>query len=572
MDTLEETYREVDNKDQVVVYIQRPRADRLRAGWRPEQRIADYRRLFAFYIDLVQRVDFALEKDPKAHDRMMRDGQIFSAIRIRQLANASRGLSVSPREHTPEAIKYADLVKDFLFKIERLPEVLLNILDAIPKGISVQEIVWKLDDDLLWRPEKLYPIHPSRLAFDTGNNLVLKSPVDIFYGERLPPNCFVVHTFDPEPGDFDRPEEEARIVFGHGLLDRLYPWWLWKSILLRLQLRVCERSASGAIIGKYPWKNREAQAQLMEALDKFDSFSRLVWPSGAGFDIEILKADQGAPSTFDNIIRYIDEQIGKMILGSTLLLDVGTTGSFAMSEVHERTTFGKVVAFDAFSVLSTIRDQLIKYIFIMNQWDQRYLPNIQFKSGPRWSLTEVINAMDRLISIGYPVSYEIISEETGVRQAGAGESIIQLRPFSGDVTITSGPEGPLAEATITAPAQIPEVIHDRENNGKAKTVSMFSSRLPIDHTVSVLEKEVPRTTISERIRECINKSILAKLSMKELGDRFVEPYSISFDPRISQYVVRCFDLQENVMKNYPLNDILSVSGLTTVTFKKRFQT
>lgn len=458
--------------ESLVVTIHRPTADRVRAGWIMRQqtgrseRIADYRRLFAFYYDLVEQEDFALKKDPRAHDRMMRDGQIFSATRIRQLATASRGVSIAPTKTTGDARKYSDLISDMFDKIERMPEVLLNMLDSIPRGLSVQEIEWELGDDLIFRPRRLYPVHPSRVAFDLRNNLVLRSPIDIFWGEKLPPFTFVTHTFDPEPGDWQVPQEESRIVFGHGLLDRAYPWWLWKSILMRMRLRNLERTASGALVGRYPWKNQEALGKLMEAMNAFDTNSKLAWPSDAGFEIDLLKQDTTPSEAFEKIIRYIDEQLSKMFLGSTLLLDVGSIGSYAMSEVHERTTFGRVVAHDAQSLISTIKLQLIGFIFAMNNWPPEMMPEPHLKSGPRWSLTEVVNAMDKLIAMGFPVSWKVISEETGIREPGPGESVLKLKPLAGEIEIESGPGGPLVKAKIETPQDIPEVVQASLADGR----------------------------------------------------------------------------------------------------------
>lgn len=588
----------IDEQSQVVLSLRRPQADRVRAMWQPGERIADYRRMFAFYLDVVENVDYALRKDARAHDRMMRDGQVYSAIRVRQLANASRKLAITPKGDSEEDKRYAELTRDMLRRIHRFPEMLLNVLDAIPRGMSCQEIEWQLSNQtMLFEPLKLYPVHPSRIKFDLDNHPVLVSPFDIFWGEKLPPNSFMLHTHDPEPGDWSKPEEEGRLVFGHGLLDRLYPWFLWKSICIRNWLRLSDRVATGTLVGRYPWKNAEARTQIMDILKMVQSHGAVAFPSDAGFEIDLLKGDNHSADFYKNLVGYIDDQMTKMVLGSTMLMDTGSVGSYAMAEVHERTTFGRLVTYDADSVVSTLRDQLVRYIFVMNDWPVAAMPEIEFQSQSRWSLTEIVNACVKLSDMGFPISYEVVSEETGIRKPGPGETIITSTPMSGNVHIESGENGPVVSADITAPEDIPQAVEygllrsgdsRRGKDGRWRKARGNGRTLPhLDGTTVCFVDEDdsdrsgdwqsvssvdPASFKLEQVVDAAKQRKMAYIEYQRKDGTFkgyvIEPYS--FRSKGSRTYLFGHDIHDNRTKSFVVDRVVTAQVLDAMDFVPRW--
>lgn len=553
------------DRQSLVISMQRPTAPRAKAMWIPGERIADYRRLFAFYLDIVENTDFALQRDARAHDRMMRDGTIFSTIRVRQLATASRGISFSPAEDSPEAKVFCDLTREMFESIERLPETLLNILDAIPRGMSFQEITWELDDKLVFRPRRLNPVHPSRVKFDLMNNPVLISPIDIFWGERLPPNTFLHHVYDPEPGDWNYPEEEARLMFGHSLLDRLYPWFLWKQILIRNNLRFTDRMASGTLLGKFPYRGNVAREELRDMLASIQSHSVALFPSDAGYEVEPLKMTEGGAGTlFKDAISYMDDQLARMILGSTFLADDSSSGSYARSEVLERTSFGRVVAFDAETMVSTLRDQLVTAIFNMNHWPLKLRPRVKFKSGPRWSLTEVVNACVKLSEMGYPIALNVVEEETQIRQPSPGETIIQLRPYSMEASITTGEGGPDAAILIDAPEGTPEQKAFQQRGRVRMGLMPVPSREAVAEHVGGSE--------AETISYAGGARKLVQFDYQREDDSvwayFVEPYSFRRSS-VGDVLLYGYDVHEGAIKSFRLDRMSSVHPLD-ISFEPRW--
>lgn len=548
------------NDPTVVISMVNPGQPRPTAMWQAGDRIADYRRLFAFYLDIVEQTDFALQKDAQAHDRMMRDGQVFSTIRIRQMATASRNLQISPHDHEDgEAVFYSDMVNHMWDLIPRRHDLLLKILDAIPRGISFQEIVWDMKDDLIFWPTSVWPVHPSRLRFDRHNRPTLISPVDVFFGERLPPYSWILHTSDPEPGDWSKPEEEGRLMFGRSMLDRLYPWFLWKSICMRNWLRSSERAANGALLGRYPSRNPEARSAVQEALKLLQTHGFVLWPSDAGFDVELMKSDVGVGKTFIEMVNYIDDQIAKMVLGTPMLSEGSGQGSYAMAEVQERSSFSRLAAFDSKALLDTLRSQFVYNIFKMNDWDWSKAPVLTLSSGPRWSLTEVVAAVDRLVRLGYPVSYEVVTEETGIREPGPHETILKLNPITATHKIESGPGGLVESTEVSSPAELP-IIAGEKAGGKTKVAFLdadaFAQGPGVDE-IRRAAKALEMVTLTYRDGSGKTETYL------------LEPYSFRRTDT-GKTMLFAHDVRAGHTKSFLLDRIVSATSLSGITFDPKY--
>ena len=74
-----------------------------------------------------------------------KDTHIFSQLQTRKLAVTGLDWTVQPAGIMDSDKEIADFVEDKIKGIPRFREVLLDILDAIGKGISISEIEWEVD-------------------------------------------------------------------------------------------------------------------------------------------------------------------------------------------------------------------------------------------------------------------------------------------------------------------------------------------------------------------------------------------------------------------------------------------
>lgn len=409
--------------------LSRPAAPRFNAPFKIGDRTADFRRLFAFWIDIVEDTDISSKRDPSIMLRMMRDPQIYACHNIRTLATSSLPWTVEPADGQPASEMYANLVTQMFEKIKpSFPDFIKMVLMSRPMGLSVTELVWNISDNLSIFPFRAVPSHKDRYVFDLDGELCIRSPIDLFWGERVPDRTFLTQTFDAMPGSFNDPAEEGRIFFGFGLNDVLYPTYFAKQIILRQDLRYLERFGNPIRKGRYPRKNEQGREAIQKMLDQLCHDQVMLFPSDDGYEVDLVEASGGGHRLFQDLIDYMDRQTSKAYLGSTLLLDIGDVGSYSLGRVHERTTFGRVAEFDHNATAGLFNGTLIPWIFELNQWPKEAMPTFRFTMKESHDITELMESLRLAQAMGYQVSAEMITESTGIRAARPGETILQFLP------------------------------------------------------------------------------------------------------------------------------------------------
>lgn len=465
--------RQLIQNDPIALSVTRPRASRVMAGYDMGSRIAGFGRHFGFYLDLVEDSDVAARQDPAVYERMQRDAHYYACLQIRGLATASLPITMVPADQQPKATFYATEILDGLTGrdgMRHFTQFLLAIMQAIPQGLSVTEVVYKINKKLQVMPSMAFAEMKDRFVFDLDGNLCIRSPVDIFYGERVPDRVFVRHTFNPNGGSYFNPDDEARSFFGTGMNSIIYPWFIWKQLTLNMKFRYLDRFGSPTIIGRFPRKNAIGREQIMQMMNYLHTNGKMVWPSDDGYDVEFQEVGSTGDDKFQATIDYIDRQVSQAVLGSTLLLDQGDVGSYALGEVHERTTFGRISAFDRRAVEDTLNNGLIRWLMQLNHWNEDMSPSLSFQIKEQTELATTIEALQTLQGMGFQISAELVTEKTGFRQPRPGETILMFDPMgaAGGSQQIDGPNSPLAGVDMLGTGGGPE------NGGKPKPVEKFA--------------------------------------------------------------------------------------------------
>ena len=93
-----------------------------------------------------------------------KDTHLFSQLQTRKLAVTGLDWEVQPFSEEERDVAVAEFVDDQLHSLESINDVLLDILDAVGKGISLSEITWGVDsqgrnvvEDITWvHPKKIF--------------------------------------------------------------------------------------------------------------------------------------------------------------------------------------------------------------------------------------------------------------------------------------------------------------------------------------------------------------------------------------------------------------------------------
>ena len=97
----------------------------------------------------------------------------------------------------------ADFIDEQLKGIENFDEVLIDMLDAIGKGISIMELAWTVEDGRNVIEDIEY-VHPKKLVWDSTTDELKVCTREYPSGVELPENKFVVHKYKAKSGHASR--------------------------------------------------------------------------------------------------------------------------------------------------------------------------------------------------------------------------------------------------------------------------------------------------------------------------------------------------------------------------------
>ena len=240
-----------------------------------------------------------------------------------------------------------------LKNIENFDAILIDMLDAIGKGISIMELDWTVEDGYNVIDDIEY-VHPKKLIWDSLTDELLVCTGEYPSGVALPENKFVVHRYKAKSGHASRA----------GLL-RVVSWmYLFKNYDVKDWVSFCEVFGMPLRLGKYDASASENdKKQLMEAIVSLGTDAAGIVPSSTM--IEFIESQKTTSvEIYEKLARYCDEQISKAVLGQTLTSDSGG-GSYAQSKTHDEVRHDLTVA-DAKALAVTIRRDIIRPLVEFN--------------------------------------------------------------------------------------------------------------------------------------------------------------------------------------------------------------
>jgi len=330
---------------------------------------------------------------------------------------------VIPASEEPNDERIAEFVTSCLDGLKRFKQDLEQICSAARTGFSVCEIIWELkswNGAQKWMPVKLLSRRPERFTFGENYELRLKTRLNTWEGEELPPNKFIHHIFRPR---YENP-------YGTSLCTSI--WWMWwfKHHGMAWWLKAAERGAVVSPIGYYPEGWNEDQ------IKDFRNFLRTIMndsygavPEGSNVEFPHIKIDKEFAS---KLREACNEEMIYRILGGTQSSG-GDEGSRAKAKVHEH-RFQERKEADAESVMATINHQLIKPMVLLNFPEPTDYPYWKLNYEEEKDVNAIADVLVKVAKIGVPVSTRDAAEMVNVPHAEEGETSL--------IKITGGPSVP----------------------------------------------------------------------------------------------------------------------------------
>jgi phage gp29-like protein len=293
-------------------------------------------------------------KGLRIYDELKRDAHAGAVLAKRKLAVTSRPWSVQPASESPEDMKAADLVEKALQHL-RFNHICKRLLEATLKGYAVSEVMWELRDGMVL-PAGIVARDPRRFVFGYEDELRLLTPEARLDGEPMPPRKFIVHR---RGADDDNP-------YGAGIGGMLFWPVFFKRNTITFWLTFADKFGSPTPIGKYPNGTEQPDKdRLLEALAAIAQDTGVTVPEG--MVIELLEAQRaGSVDTYEKLVRYMDEQVSKAVLGETMSTTAASTGLGSNQAGVQNDVRLEVAKDDGDELDETFNDTLVKWIVEYN--------------------------------------------------------------------------------------------------------------------------------------------------------------------------------------------------------------
>ena len=342
-----------------------------------------------------------------------KDPHLFSQMQTRKLAVTGLDWEVQPFSKDVWDKEIADFIDDQLKSIENFDDVLIDMLDAIGKGVSIMELCWAVDDGYNVIDDIEY-VHPKKLMWDSTDDEMKVCTKEYPSGISLPENKFVVHRYKAKSGHTSR----AGIM-------RVVSWmYLFKNYDIKDWVSFCEVFGMPLRLGKYDASaSEDDKKQLMEAIISLGTDAAGIVPSSTM--IEFIESQKTTSvEIYEKLARYCDEQISKAILGQTLTSDSGG-GSYAQSKTHNEVRHDLTVA-DAKALAVTIRRDIIRPLVEFNFGMDAELPFFVFDCQEVEDQKETVEIYKTLVcDMGLEIPKGHIYKKFSIPEPEEGEEVLK---------------------------------------------------------------------------------------------------------------------------------------------------
>ena len=392
-----------------------------------------------------------------------RDGHYRGVLQQRRLRAAGAPVEVLPASDDDADIELADEVREQVMEGPGWHDMLLDLLDAIGKGISCQEIVWGRHGDR-WAPAAYHRIDPRWLVFSYENGetpLLLRETPGSSPGAgqaAMPAHRgggWDSHADPLAAGKFvyHRHRSKSGLPARGGLAYLAATMWLLKSTAIRDWWAYAEVFGIPVRVGKYGPNATDQDIQtLVDAISSLASDAGCIIPDT--MQVEFVQAARGggqADALFPTQARWCDEQVSKAVVGQTMTTDDGS--SLSQAQVHADVR-DDLVEDDVRQMCETVSAAIIAPYCMLNHgarragWPRLALP-------PREEALDV-SAVVQLARAGAKIPEPWVRGRMGIPEAKEGEEILtgtpagQAPPGAGDEDDDAAPATNLALSAAEA--------------------------------------------------------------------------------------------------------------------------
>ena len=268
--------------------------------------------------------------------------------------------------------------------------------------------------DGLWKPYFVWR-DPKYFTFDFISRTELRlAELGTIDGTPLPPSKFIVHT----------PKQKSGIPVRGGFA-RFAAWaFLFKNYAIKDWASFLDVYGMPIRLGKYhPSATADERRKLLQAVMRIASDAAAIVPESMAIELlETKTAGSGASTSFEQLGRFLDEQMSKMILGQTMTVENG--GSLAQAQVHNQIRIDLLQA-DARQLAVTINRDLIAWFVRLNFGDNAPIPRVVFPVAEPQDVAALSVALSQVVPLGLKVKADEVREKLGLTAPEQGDVILE---------------------------------------------------------------------------------------------------------------------------------------------------
>lgn len=371
------------------------------------------------------------------YDEIERDCHAFAVLQKRKFAVVANDWHIQAASDNAVDQAAAERADRMLSRLP-LDQIAVDLLDAILKGYAVAEVVWDMTDGDV-TPVAILPRDQRRFVFDVDGRPRLLDWSNMITGVELPARKFIVHRFGAKDGN----------PYGLGLGTRLF-WPVWfKRQGLQFWLTFADKFGSPTPLGTYPvGATQEQKDALLGALQALANDVGITIPEG--MQVKLLEASHsgGASGVYDALLKYLDDEIEKAVLGTTQTTSSRSGGLGSQVSAVQNEVRLELVRADADMLAGTLNATLLTWIAEFNDPDA-IPPQIAWDVKVDEDL--LIRAQrDQILSqLGYQLTPEAVRDVYGDFYAQASPSTPGPKTAAARSVIGAHGDGQNAPPTVT---------------------------------------------------------------------------------------------------------------------------
>lgn len=285
---------------------------------------------FLSFIGLLPDIDpvlAALGEGPEILETLTKDPHLMSVIMKRKNGTLKKEFTWTAgaepgKEPSRESLRLLEELEHDLRPIKKF-DLVAEMLDAPLYGFQPVEILWEPEGSRLKIANLV--AKPGRwFGYDDNNDPKFMSNMNPFQGEEIPFGKFVFVRHFPK---YDNP-------YGIRLLSRCF-WPVTAKVGgLKFWMNFIEKYGQPWVVAKHPghW-DKGRKAELLSAVVSMIRDAAAVINKEVELDFMQSKGKESS-EVFEQIRQSMNLEISKVIEGSTLTAEIGSTGSLAAAQVH----------------------------------------------------------------------------------------------------------------------------------------------------------------------------------------------------------------------------------------------